>query len=297
MASQYSALRDYLPPDLVWPDAAWRTSARHPVVGEALSALLAHGEERGGEFALAERVDGEEQHLLDTPARANCAALATLSRMAADPALAATLTPLAAKLARSVTRSRARRDHWDNTQGNVFCVAALIDHARTFESAVPRMQLRAFVDGEPMGEARFESHRDPAVTLTRTLAAADAGQRRVLRIEHAGTGRAYYTARLRYAPAAGSEPVEAGMSLRREYSWQGYASGHWSFYHRELRHDAARFYSDYLPAGGYHLSYTAQVIAEGNFAIAPAHAEQMYAPDVFATAAPARVPVNPGSAP
>ena len=55
----------------------------------------------------------------------------------------------------------------------------------------------------------------------------------------------------------------------------------WSFYHCELRHNAARFYSEYLPAENYHLSYTAQVIALGEFTVLPVFAEEMYDPDVY----------------
>jgi hypothetical protein len=32
-----------------------------------------------------------------------------------------------------------------------------------------------------------------------------------------------------------------------DWFWYGYSR--WSFYHRELRHDSARFFSDYLPGG------------------------------------------------
>jgi uncharacterized protein YfaS (alpha-2-macroglobulin family) len=60
-----------------------------------------------------------------------------------------------------------------------------------------------------------------------------------------------------------------------------YGLSRWGFYHQELRHDAARFYADYLPAGNYHLSYTAQAIATGKFSKMPVHAEEMYEPDVF----------------
>ena len=63
--------------------------------------------------------------------------------------------------------------------------------------------------------------------------------------------------------------------------WQEYGGSNWSFYHKELRHDSARFYADYLPAGHYHLSYAAQVIAPGRFNAAPAKAEEMYNPDVY----------------
>jgi uncharacterized protein YfaS (alpha-2-macroglobulin family) len=74
--------------------------------------------------------------------------------------------------------------------------------------------------------------------------------------------------------------------------WYSYAWSRWSFYHRELRHDSARFYSEYLPAGRYHLSYIAQVIASGEFAILPVHVEEMYDPDVFGQGLPGRLTVG-----
>jgi uncharacterized protein YfaS (alpha-2-macroglobulin family) len=63
--------------------------------------------------------------------------------------------------------------------------------------------------------------------------------------------------------------------------WIEYASGYWSFYHRELRDDSVRFYSDYLGAGNYHLSYVAQAIATGEFTSRGVKAEEMYDPEVF----------------
>ena len=73
--------------------------------------------------------------------------------------------------------------------------------------------------------------------------------------------------------------------------WVGYGATHWSFYHRELRHDAVRFYSDYLPPGRYHLSYTAQAIAPGTFGVPPARASEMYDIDIFGTTRPLRLAV------
>ncbi len=75
---------------------------------------------------------------------------------------------------------------------------------------------------------------------------------------------------------------QAGGSMWFKYSdWKEYNFSFWSFYHRELRHDSARFYSDWLPAGNYHLSYAAQAIADGKFAAPPVRAEEMYDPDVY----------------
>lgn len=67
-----------------------------------------------------------------------------------------------------------------------------------------------------------------------------------------------------------------------EYGW--YSNG---FYHKELREASAEFYADYLSAGNYHLSYTAQAIAAGEFYAMPSHIEQMYDPDVFGKSLPA----------
>jgi uncharacterized protein YfaS (alpha-2-macroglobulin family) len=89
----------------------------------------------------------------------------------------------------------------------------------------------------------------------------------------------------------------AGGSWWFRYSdWSSYGVSRWSFYHRELRHDAVRFYSDYLPAGNYHLSYTAQAIATGEFRALPSHAEEMYDPDIFGKDVPALLEVSEGPA-
>lgn len=90
----------------------------------------------------------------------------------------------------------------------------------------------------------------------------------------------------------------AGGSWWFNYSdWQEYAHSRWSFYHRELRHDAARFYADWLPAGNYHLSYAAQAVAEGDFAMMPVGASEMYDPDVYARGVAGELKVEATDAP
>ena len=85
----------------------------------------------------------------------------------------------------------------------------------------------------------------------------------------------------------------AGGSLwYKNTDWKEYDFSFWSFYHKELRHHAAIFYSDYLPPGNYHLSYTAQAIAAGDFAVMPTHAEEMYEPEVYGKGLPARLAVT-----
>jgi len=85
----------------------------------------------------------------------------------------------------------------------------------------------------------------------------------------------------------------AGGSWWFRYSdWSSYGLSRWSFYHQELRHNAARFYSEYLPAGNYHLSYMAQAIAPGEFVVMPVYAAEMYDPDVYGKGVPGSLTVN-----
>ena len=90
----------------------------------------------------------------------------------------------------------------------------------------------------------------------------------------------------------GESPIPADSFLNRYTDWRSFGISRWSFYHKELRHHAARFYSERLAAGHYHLSYTAQAIAPGSFTALPARAEEMYNPDVFGKSTPAILQVQ-----
>jgi uncharacterized protein YfaS (alpha-2-macroglobulin family) len=85
---------------------------------------------------------------------------------------------------------------------------------------------------------------------------------------------------------AGAFQAAGGSWWFRFRDWQDYGVSRWSFYTQELRHDAVRFYSEYLPPGNYHVSYSAQAIAVGEFAVMPTHAEEMYDPDVYGKSSP-----------
>ncbi len=95
--------------------------------------------------------------------------------------------------------------------------------------------------------------------------------------------------------AAKGEEVKSpeGSYLSRFRDWMDYGTSRWSFYHREFRHDAARFYSERLAPGRYHLSYAAQAIAPGEFIALPVRAEEMYDPDVFGKGIPETLIVKP----
>lgn len=335
---------------------------------QVVAKILAHANQSGGKFTFSETLDDGYEQLLATPLRANCAILSGLVDAAASPAPPPGIEQIPFKLVRAITQGRGQRAHFENTQENVFCLNALVDYARRYESGKPAMEIAVALDGETLGSATFAAFRDPAVTLGRALKAGDPGRRATMSLTKDGTGRLYYAARLAYeATTDVTEHRNAGIEIRREYaverngrfevlsnpsriargelvrvdlfvsvpgarhfvvvedpvpgglepvntdlatsssvdaakadarfapgswyfardSWTGYGTYFRSFYHQELRFDAARFYADYLPPGNYHLSYTAQAIAAGEFVAPPVRAEEMYDPDVSGRGLPA----------
>ena len=324
--------------------------------------ILSHGNESAGKMVFSEVIDDRFTRILASPLRTNGAILSALTDYARTDPGKSLINDIPFKLARFITQARKKKDHWENTQTNIFCMKGLMDYAGRYEDKSPDFTVRADLDREIMGQARFTHVRDGAKTFTRSVQEKDPGRTATINLERNGQGRLYYATRLSYAPLGeGENSVNAGIEIHREYSliknnqrrllkspiklergdlvrvdlflslpaarnfvvvddpvpgglepvnrdlanastvdadqgtykaakgswwfkqseWSGYGNSRWSFYHSELRHNAARFYSEYLPAGNYHLSYTAQVIAPGEFTVLPVRAEEMYDPDVY----------------
>lgn len=326
--------------------------------------ILGQSNETGGKLMFNEAIDTVDfQRILTTPLRDNCAVLTALIAAGARGDTANMfLKENSYKLVRSISQTRKNRDHWENTQENMFCMSALKDYARTFESQKPDGTWVVQFAGQKLGQARFYDFRNEPVTLAQPVKPEELGKNLTLEIIRNGLGRMYYAARLGFAPLETAKGgTNAGIEVRREYSvqraggwqllsspfeirrgelvrvdlyvsipsarnfvvvkdpvpgglepvnrelatastvdadqadkifaggsywyryndWWDFATSRWSFYHKELRHDSVRFYSEYLPPGNYHLSYAAQAIAVGNFTVLPLHSEEMYDPDVF----------------
>jgi uncharacterized protein YfaS (alpha-2-macroglobulin family)/uncharacterized protein YecT (DUF1311 family) len=339
---------------------------------ETARLILSHASQSGGKFQFNEPWDDSYAYILATPLRSNCAVLSSLMTLAADAEGMDLVGDIPFKQVRAITQARGNRDHWENTQENVFCLNALTDYSRVYESTAPDMLLQAYIGTRKIGSARFTDLRDEAVTFSDPMRNSSPGLKTEVRLAKQGPGRLYYATRLQYAPTEdNASRINAGIEIRREYAverdgrwvllqspmqihrgelvrvdlflslptlrhfvvvddavpgglepvntdlatasgidadkgafkaaegswwftysdWSYYGHYGYSFYHKELRHDAARFYADYLPAGNYHLSYTAQAIAEGRFSVMPVHAEEMYDPDVFGKGLPATLKV------
>ncbi len=340
---------------------------------EVRDAILAHSNQSGGKVTFTETVDDGFRRILYSPERTECAVLSALSRANPTAPAGSGVGDLPFRITREITQARAKRDRWESTQENVFCMNALIDYSRVYERESPDYTLRTYFGDELLGESKITDKRTDAVEHERPLRASDPGSRGELRISKLGPGRVYYAARLFYTPKEiKTDTINSGIEIKREYQvqrkgewillqspmridagelvrvdlfvslpaprnfvvvddpvpgglepvnrdlatastvdadqgeyrgastsfwftrddWFAFGYSRWSFYHKELRHEAARFFSEYLPAGNYHLSYVAQAIASGEFQVLPVHAEEMYDPDVFGQGVPATLVVE-----
>lgn len=330
--------------------------------------ILSFANQSGSTMTLTEPVEAISERILDSNMRTQCAVLDTFVTIAKgkEKQLADQARPLLPKLVRSITLERKRRDRWENTQENLFCLNALARYSAAYEGTNPNLELSVRLEAEELATVTLQGLQAEPIEVRRPLTTSDAGRSETLTLTPSGKGRFYYSSRLTYAPKDVKQtPTNAGLEITREYSvqrngvwtlikapvaisqgelvkvdlylrtsaphnfvvvndpvpgglepvnrdlatassidaqhadteapqgsvwfdfreWIDFGVSFWSFYHKELRHSSARFYSEYLPAGNYHLSYVSQAIASGEFVILPAHAEEMYDPDVFGDSA------------
>jgi uncharacterized protein YfaS (alpha-2-macroglobulin family) len=356
--------------------AAVALNASSEIVREATNQIISHGSETSGRFTLTETIEADAGRILDSSMRSHCAALDALLALVekGNPTIQARIQPILPKLVRTITLDRKRKDRWENTQENIFCLRALAHYSSLYEKDAPHLDLGVAIGGQQLATVSLKSLRAEPLEVSRPLTTKDAGTSESLQIQAQGSGRFYYSARLAYAPKEGkNESTNAGIEVVREYSvqrngswialgnpvavkqgelvkvdlflrlqapkvfvvvedpvpggfeavnrdlatsssideqvsgfagplssvwwntrdWFEFGSNMWSFYHRELRHSSARFYSEHLAAGNYHLTYVSQAIASGTFALSPTHAEEMYNPEVFGESAAGQLIVEP----
>ncbi|HET7301456.1 MAG TPA: hypothetical protein VFJ01_12490, partial [Oleiagrimonas sp.] len=94
------------------------------------------------------------------------------------------------------------------------------------------------------------------------------------------------------APGLPASQDEVGIIHYQGGGWPSLSFIEGGFYHRETAFDAVRFFADTLPAGRYHLSYTAQVLAAGTFLSPAPTVKEIYQPDVFGRGLPVTIKVT-----
>jgi uncharacterized protein YfaS (alpha-2-macroglobulin family) len=195
--------------------AATKVKGGDAITKEVAALIVSSGNETGGKFVLNQTWDDSYERILASPLRDNCAGLSGL--------LTATnidgLGDLPFKLVRSITQSRASRVHFRNTQENLFCVNAILEYARKFESEKPNFAVKATLDEKPMGSAKFAEFTAKPVVLAVPMSQSLLGVNKKMTLAKEGPGRMYYSTVLSYSPlAAADAAINAGIEVRREYS-------------------------------------------------------------------------------
>ncbi|MDH4184297.1 MAG: MG2 domain-containing protein, partial [Nitrospinota bacterium] len=98
-----------------------------PLARGAAQEILGFANQTGGKFILSEEYTDGYYRILTTPLRSNCAALSAFAAYAATADGKAMLGDVPFKMVRSITQTRGKRDHWENTQENMFCMNALVE--------------------------------------------------------------------------------------------------------------------------------------------------------------------------
>ena len=204
--------------------AATRVTGTEDMQREAVNRIMAHADETSGKLVFSEAVDEDYKRILDSRLRTQCAVLSAL--LSYEEKGGAELNDVPFKLMRTITQARKQRDHWENTQENMFCMNALTEFSRVYEKERPDLTLRAWLDEEPLGEARFKDLRAEAAEFSRPLKPEDPGRKAMLKLAREGIGRVYYATRLSYAPAQlRTDPINSGIEVQREYSVE--RNGQW----------------------------------------------------------------------
>ena len=196
-----------------------------------LADALAASNDRGPRYqevvrllANALRIDADRAHveevddaalswLWNSNVRATAVVLDGLSRRKDNPAVVAPLV-------RWLLAAR-QNGRWDTTHENAMALEALVAYYRAFESEVPRMTTTVSVGSTIAGSAAFNGRSTTAQRVEMSMPAlvkaltSPAPSR--LSISRKGTGRVYYTARVRSAVPEPPEAADRGFRVDRRY--------------------------------------------------------------------------------
>ncbi|MCX5745944.1 MAG: hypothetical protein NT062_25990, partial [Proteobacteria bacterium] len=205
--------------------------------------------------------------------------------------------PAIPKLARGVLDARTH-GRWSSTQENLVVVQALRRYFDTYEKQVPSYTGKLWFGQAAYAEQAFAGHTTTPGRVDLGWATLGLGTSHDVALQKVGTGRMYYRLGITYAPNQLDLPaLDAGFVVRRSYRALGDptdvvrgADGRWTVklgarvaVELEVINTTERYnvaVVDPLPAG-FEAIYTVTATMPGNFVVAPAKAEEMYAPETF----------------
>jgi uncharacterized protein YfaS (alpha-2-macroglobulin family) len=117
--------------------------------------------------------------------------------------------------------SARQNGRWQNTQDNARALEGLIAYYKAFETAEPNFTAMATLGARTVGTGTFTAHSTTSQTFSLTMrdviAATTAATPTDLVIAATGTGTAFYTARLQYAPGLTTTADDHGITVERRF--------------------------------------------------------------------------------
>ncbi|RLA09088.1 MAG: large extracellular alpha-helical protein [Gammaproteobacteria bacterium] len=187
---------------------------------DTLNSILSHMSQSAGMISFNDK-SLSSYEMLSTPMRANCVTLSAFLNLKNNPKLFDKIKDIPMRQVRSITQKRGKKNHWQNTQENVFCMNALLDYSKVYESVEPKMQITALVGDNKIGQTNFNALNDKPSIFYDKATGDTPGQKTDVTINKKGEGRLYYSTKIAYAPTDAIEKrINNGIEIRREYSIQ-----------------------------------------------------------------------------
>ncbi|MXZ55186.1 MAG: hypothetical protein F4Z14_03345 [Gammaproteobacteria bacterium] len=201
--------------------AATNSDNAQTIAGLAFDTIMNDRTLVDGSVEFVESVPSIYNFILNSHARTNCVVLEALSRfskLAPDQVERDEMFPLV----QTVMSFRGDREHWSNTQENVYCVNALLTYSTFFDTDkefIASINLESsdgsevnLASGLELGVAQ-KSHR-----LVHSLASTIAPSKDTLSLRRDGNGNGFYTVELSYLAAPDASLTRlSGFELDREY--------------------------------------------------------------------------------
>ncbi len=199
--------------------AANNTQGADEIITDVAHIILSHVVQSTGKFQFNEDLSSAYNRILATPMRTQCSILSALTETAQTTVGRNLVGEIPFKIVRAITQGRGARDHWQNTQENMFCMNALSEYSRVYEAKSSAMLIKATLDDELLGVSKFENKRSTEMSFVHEINNNDLGRKATITLEKEGSGRVYYTTQLQYALLdSEAERLNSGIEIRREYS-------------------------------------------------------------------------------
>ncbi|MDH4468339.1 MAG: alpha-2-macroglobulin family protein [Bacteriovoracaceae bacterium] len=192
----------------------WMAAAKYketkPLMESLKKEIYSSANLTAGSIQFQELNDDGLVQILNSTTRTNCN---LLEAMLQDDPKGKLIEPLVKWII-----NKRKSNHWDNTQENLYCIHALAHYARIFEKDVPNYKVAGYALNQKIHGATFKNYKDAPQTEKFNFKLNPIGTKTTLELEKKGTGRLYYTARLKIAyQEVRSNAVNSGMQVERNY--------------------------------------------------------------------------------